>query len=230
MSSVAGSASTRSAGSAHFGATVRGVLLSPATGFVPALRRVEASAEGMSTYLLGGLGGASVLLLWLKVSGLFGIREFAARDFSWGIFVTWLVLAGLMGAAAQAVWSFAASRAGGADAASPRSFRAVWAFSAFPHLPALLLLLPLDVLFVGGRVFTTEAIGDSVSTAWVALSTAASVSLGLWAAYVFARGTHAATRATPARTAAVAALAIAVTGILVLLLRTGLVALKEAAA
>ena len=230
MSSVARSAGKVSGGSANFGATVRGVLVSPATGFVPALKRVESAAEGSSTYVLGALGGASVLLLWLKVSGLFGIREFAAADFTWGIFAVWLVLAGLIGLAAQAVWSFAAPRAAGPDAASPRSFRAVWALSAFPHLPALLLLLPLDVLFVGGRVFTTEAIGDSVSTAWVALSTAASVSLGAWAGYVFVRGTHAASRATPARTAAVVCLAVAVTAVVVLLLRTGLVALRDVTA
>lgn len=229
MSSVAGSRGT-SAGSADFGATVRGVLLAPATGFVAALRRVESSAEGRSTYVLGALGGASIVVLWLKVSGLFGLREVPASDFSWSVFAAVLVLAALLGVASQVVWSFAASRAGGPDAASPRSFRAVWAFSAFPHLPVLLLLLPLDLVLVGGRAFTTDAIGDSVSTAWVALSTAAAVSLGGWAAYVFVRGTHAATRAGAGRTAAVVALAVATSAALALLVLTGLGALSEVAA
>jgi hypothetical protein len=219
-----------SGGSADFGATVRGVLLAPATGFVAALKRAETSSEGRSTYFLGALGGASAALLWLKVSGLFGIREVPARDFSWSILVAVLVLAALVGVASQVVWSFVASRAGGPDAASPRSFRAVWALSSFPHLPALLLLLPLDLAFVGGRVFTTEAIGDSVSTARVALSTAAALSLAIWAAYLFVRGTHAATRSTPRRTAAVVGLAVATTAVLSVLLLTGLVALKDATA
>ncbi|MDQ4024731.1 MAG: hypothetical protein M3217_04465 [Actinomycetota bacterium] len=227
MSAVVGSTSR---GPADFGATVRDVLLSPATGFVTALRRVEVSAEGASTYVLGALGGASALLLWLKVSGLLGIREFAARDFEWSFFVVSLVLAALVSVAAQVAWSFLAPRAGGPDAGSPRSFRAVWALSGFPLLPALFVLLPLDVLFVGSRAFTTEAVGDSVSTAWVALSTAASVSLGIWAAYVFVRGTHAAARTAPPKTAAVVALGAAVAAAIVFLLRTGLVALKDAAA
>lgn len=229
MSSVAGSTRT-TAGSADFGATVRGVLLAPATGFVAALRRVESSAEGRSTYVLGAIGGASAVVLWLKVSGLFGLREVPASDFSWSIFVAVLFMAALLGVATQVVWSFAASRAGGADAASPRSFRAVWAFSVFPHLPILLLLLPLDLVFVGGRAFTTDAIGDSVSTAWVALSTAAALSLGVWAAYVFVRGTQAATRAGGGRTAAVVALAVVLSAVLALLVLMGLSALKEVAA
>ncbi|MFN2588945.1 MAG: hypothetical protein ABR613_12630 [Actinomycetota bacterium] len=230
MSVTAGSTHRAPGASADFGATVRGVLLAPATGFVAALRRVEASAEGRSTYALGAVAGASGALLWLKVSGLFGIREVPARDFRWSILVTVLVLAALLGVASQVAWSFAASRAGGPDAASPRSFRAVWALSAFPHVPIVSLLLPLDLAFVGGRAFTTDAIGDSVATAWVALSTAAAVSLAVWAAYVFVRGTHAATRGTPPRTAAVVALAAGIGAVLALALLVGLAALKELAA
>ncbi len=230
MSVVAGSTSRASAGPADFGATVRGVLLAPASGFVAALKRVESSPEGLSTYVLGAAGGAAGVLLWLKVSGLFGLREVPARDFTWSIFAAVLVLAALIGVAAQVVWSFVASRAGGPDAASPRSFRAVWALASFPHLPALLLLLPLDLLFVGGRAFTTETVGDSVSTAWIALSTAATLTLGLWGAYVFVRGTHAATRATAGRSAAVVALAVATGLVLALLVLLGLAALEDVAA
>jgi hypothetical protein len=227
MSSVAGSTSAPG-GSTDFGATVRGVLLAPSTGFVPALRRVEASAEGRSTYVLGAIGGASTVLLWLKVSGLFGLRDVPAADYSPSILVVTLVLGALLGVGAQVVWSFVAPRAGGADAASPRSFRAVWALSAFPHLPVLILLLPLDLLFVGGRAFTTGAIGDSVSTAWVALSTAAAVSLGAWAGYVFMRGTHAATRSAPGRTALVVALAAVTAAALAVLVLLGMSALAGA--
>lgn len=195
-------------GSTDFGATVRGVLFSPASGFVPALKRAETCAEGASTYVLGALGGAAAMTLWLKVRGLLGFRKFSVADFDWGVFVGALVLGAVVTVAAQVLWGFVAPHAGGPDAGSPRSFRSVWALSAFPQLPALLVLLPLDVLLVGGRAFTTDSAGDSVTAAWVAISTALSVSLAVWSAYLFARGTHAATRASSARSAATVAASV----------------------
>jgi hypothetical protein len=190
------------------GATVRGVLLSPGSSFVPALKRAETSAEGASTYVLAALGGAAGMLLWLKVRALVGFRPLAPSEFDWGYFVTWIVLAMVVAVIAQVAWSFVAPRAGGPDAGSPRSFRAVWALSAFPQIPALLVLAPLDLLLVGRDVFTATDSGDSVALAWTALSTALSVSLAVWSAFVFAQGTHVATRATRARSAAAAVLSV----------------------
>lgn len=213
--------------SARLGATVRGVLVSPGSSFVPALKRVETSVEARSTFVLAALGGAAGMVLWLKVRALVGFRALSPSDFTWGLFVTSLVFAAVAAVAAQAVWSFAAPAAGGADAGSPRSFRAVWALSAFPQLPALLVLAPLDVLVVGESAFTATDGGDSVALAWMALSTALGVSLAVWSGYVFAKGTHVATRATPARTAGVVALSLVCVAVVVALLGGALVGLRE---
>ncbi|HEX2057742.1 MAG TPA: YIP1 family protein [Actinomycetota bacterium] len=214
-------------GSARLGATVRGVLVSPGSAFVPALRRVEASEEGTSTFVLAALGGAAGMLLWLKARALVGFRPLSPSDFHWGYFVTSLLFAAIVALLAQVAWSFAAPRAGGPDAGSPRSFRAVWALSAFPQLPALLLLLPLDLLLVGDKAFTATDGGDTVALAWMALSTALAVSVGAWSLYVFVRGTHVATRATPVRSAGVVALSLVAVAVVVALFAGALVGLRE---
>lgn len=214
-------------GSARLGATVRGVLVSPGSGFVAALRRAETSAETASTYVLAALGGAAAMLLWLKVRALVGFRALAPSEFGWGYFVTGLVIAALVAVAAQVVWSFAAPRLAGPDAGSPRSFRAVWSLSAFPQVPALVVLMPLDVLLVGRQAYTAGDGGDSVALAWLALSTACSVSLAVWSAFVFAKGTHAATRATAARTSGVAAAGVLAVVAVVSLVGAALVGLRE---
>lgn len=197
-----------SRGSARLGATVRGVIVSPGTAFVPALKRAETTDEARSTYVLAALGGAAAMLLWLKVRALVGFRALSPSEFDWGFLFVSLILAALVAVAAQVVWSFVAPRAGGTDAGSPRSFRAVWAFSAFPQIAALLVLAPLDLLLVGENAFTASDDGDTVALAWMALSTAFAVSLAVWSAYVFVKGTSAATRATAGRAAAVVAASV----------------------
>lgn len=219
MSSIARS----SQGSAHLGATVRGVLVAPGSAFVSVLKRVEASAEARSTFVLAALGGAAALLLLLKVRALVGFRV----EFRWGYLVTWMVLAGVVAVTAQVVWSFAASRLGGPDAGSPRSFRAVWGLSAFPQVPALLVLFPLDLLLVGRDAFTASDGGDSVALAWMALSTAVAVSLAVWSLFVFVRGTHVATRSPAGRTAGVVAASVVSGAVVFALVVLALVALRE---
>ncbi|MDQ3982293.1 MAG: hypothetical protein M3271_06385 [Actinomycetota bacterium] len=226
MSSAITTPATR--GSTDFGATVRGVLFSPGSGFVPALDRAETSEESRSTFLLAAAGGAAGMLLWLKLGGLVGARDVAADEFGWGLLASALFLAAIVAVLAQVAWSFLAPRAGVPDAGSPRSFRAVWALSAFPQVPVLLLLLPLDLVLVGDKAFTTERVGDSVSTAWMALSTAISLSLAVWSAYVFCKGTHVAARAPGGKTAAVVGMAVACVVLVVVILGGALVALGEA--
>lgn len=223
------SAITSGRGSARFGATVRGVLVSPGSAFVPALKHVETSAEATSTFVLAALGGAAAMVLWLKVRALVGFRALSPSDFNWGLFATSLVFAAIVAVAAQVVWSFTGPAAGGPDSGSPRSFRAVWALSAFPQIPALLLLAPLDVLLVGENAFTASDGGDSVALAWMALSTALSVSLAVWSAYVFVKGTTVATRATAGRSAAVVALSVVCVVAIVAALGAVLVGLREVA-
>ena len=225
MSSLVGSGR----GSARLGATVRGVLVSPGSAFVPVLKHAETSESTRSTYVLAGLGGAAAMVLWLKVRALVGFRALAPSDFTWGLFVASLVFAAIVAVVAQVAWSFAGPVAGGADAGSPRSFRAVWALSAFPQLPALIVLAPLDVLLVGKDAFTATDGGDSVAMAWMALSTALGVSLAVWSAYVFAKGTHAATRASTGRTAAVVASSVVCVVAIAAALAGVLVGLREVA-
>ncbi|MDQ4124704.1 MAG: hypothetical protein M3134_03760 [Actinomycetota bacterium] len=221
------SAVSSSHGSTRLGATVRGVLVSPGSAFVPTLKRVETSDEGTSTYVLAALGGAAAMLLWLKVRALVGFRALAPSDFTWGYFITALVFAAVVAVLAQIAWGFLAPIAGGGDSGSPRSFRAVWALSAFPQVPALLVLAPLDLLLVGEHAFTASDSGDSVALAWLALSTAAGVSLAVWSAYVFAKGTHVATRATPLRTTWVVVASFGCVAAVVGLLVAALVGIRE---
>lgn len=223
------SAISSSRGSTRFGATVRGVLVSPGSAFVPALKRAETTSEGASTYVLSAMGGAAAMVLSLKIRALVGLRALTPDDFSWGLFVTSLVLAAFVAVGAQVVWSFVAPAAGGRDSGSPRSFRAVWALSACAQIPAVLLLAPLDVLFVGEGAFTTTDGGDSVALAWMALSTALSVSLAVWSVYVFTKGTAVATRATTGRTAGVVVLGVAAAALVVTALWGLLVGLGKVA-
>lgn len=207
MSTALGSSAARRGGSADSGARVRGVLFSPAAGFAPALRRAESAPERLSTYLLGAAGGASGMLLWLKATGLIGSREVTASGFSWGVFVSALVLGAIVAVFAQAAWGALAPRIDSSDGPTTKGYRAIWALSAWPQVLALVLLLPLDLLLVGREAFTAERIGDSVSMAWAALSTAFALSLAVWSAYVFVKGVQVAIRATPGRTAGVVAAA-----------------------
>lgn len=169
------------------------------------------------------------MVLWLKVRALVGFRALSPSDFHWGLFVTALVFAAVVAVGAQVAWSFAGPAAGGPDSGSPRSFRAVWGLSAFPQIAALLVLVPLDVLLVGEGAFTATGGGDSVALAWTALSTAAALSLAVWSAYVFAKGTHVATRAPAGRTAAVVGMSLVSVAVVVAALGGLLVALREVA-
>jgi hypothetical protein len=91
----------------------------------------------------------------------------------------------------------------------------------------LLVLAPLDLLLVGEQAFVASDTGDSVALAWLALSTAASVSLAVWSAYVFAKGTHVATRATPLRTSGVVAASFGCVAAVVAALVATLVGVRE---
>jgi hypothetical protein len=57
----------------------------------------------------------------------------------------------------------------------------------------VLLLLPVDVVVAGSGAFTSAPLGDSIVTAWVALSLAMATTLALWSAWLFLRGLEAAT-------------------------------------
>jgi hypothetical protein len=131
------------------------------------------------------------MALWLKLSSLLGIREVAAEDFRWDLFVAALVAGSLIAFAAQWLWGGVAGLAGARS--RPLELRLVWGTAAFPSVVALLVLLPLDVLIVGPEAYTSEQIGDPVATAWAAISIALTLAATAWSIWIFVRGVQAAT-------------------------------------
>ena len=146
---------------------------------------------------MSAVGGAQLMLLWLKLGGLLNLRSVAASDFAWSYVIVAMVGAALLMVIAQYVWGplgrLSLARMGaGAD---PAKLRFVWGVSALPQMFGLVILLPLDVLLVGRRLFTSERIIDTLPALWAALSVALSVSLAVWSAYLFYRGVRAASAA-----------------------------------
>lgn len=183
--------------SAHLGATLRSVLIAPSAGFHAALRSADrrervgdTPPEGYSPYVLGALGGAAALLLWLKLSALVGLRADSAATYRWSFLVGAGLVGALIGLAAQFLWGSVAARGATLlDAeVKPREARLVWGASAFPQVFALVLLLPFDLLIVGSSSFTSARPGDPVASAWAALSIALSLALAAWSVLIFVKG------------------------------------------
>ncbi len=226
-------ATTRS--SARLGLTLRSVLVAPLAGFESAFNVAERRArvgrhpaEGFAPFVVAAFGGASLLVLWLKVGGLLGLRDSAGSDFRWAYLGTVLVLGALMSLIGQGLSGVAGryvARAMGGGALG-RDLRTVWGASSFPHVFALVFLLPLDLVIVGPATFTTDRLTDPLGRAWAALSVALAVSFALWSGWLFVRGTQAATgfdglRALLAATVAVLCLVCAVALPLVVLVVAG---------
>ncbi|MGH2808196.1 MAG: hypothetical protein ACRDKT_13085 [Actinomycetota bacterium] len=187
----------RSNASARLGLTLRSVLLTPRDGFAAALKAAERRAragsrpaEGLSPYVLAAIGGASLMMLWLKLGALLGLREVCTADNITAYIVASLVLGAVLGLIAQAVWGGVGPRAmrGLHTEVAGRDLRLVWGASNFPQVFALVLLLPLDLAIVGTDTFTTAKLGDSLATAWAAFSIALAISVALWSLFLFVRG------------------------------------------
>lgn len=223
--------------SAHLGATLRSVLVSPRAGFDAALRSMQRKeragtrlAEGISTYILSAVGGAALVLLWLKVSALLEIRGTSALDFEWWFLAAGCAAGVLLALLAQIVWSLIGprviARLGGS--ASRRSLRLVWGASAFPQVVALAVLLPSDLLIVGPETFTTQAPSDAVASVWAALSVAFAVALAVWSVCLFVVGTEVAAGVKVSRGLAAGAAATMCLALVVLAFRFGAVAIAGA--
>lgn len=205
-------ASSRARASAHLGSTLRSVLVTPRRGFEGALALAEQRgdagariAEGVSPYVLAALGGATAMLLWLKVGSLIGARSVAQTDFRWSFLIAVTVGAALLALGAQALWG----AIGAALLRTPaRDLRLVWGAAAFPQVGALALLLPLDLLIVGPATFTSTRLDDPVATGWAALSIALAVSLAIWSLFLFVRGIEVAARVDVTRAIAATAIGI----------------------
>jgi hypothetical protein len=215
--------------SVRLGLVLRSILVAPRVGFESALeasrRRARINArgsEGAAPFVLAAVGGASLMLLWLKLGGMADLRAVGPRAYDPGLLVAALVAGALVGLGAQWLWSEAVARVGGAtlrglvrrrevdpaeargasartDGASARELRLVWGAAAFPQVLPLFVLLPLDLVIVGPGVFATAPLSDSLSTAWAALSVALGVAIAMWSAFLFVRGVQVVTGFGPGR-------------------------------
>ncbi|MGH2751259.1 MAG: hypothetical protein ACRDK3_10380 [Actinomycetota bacterium] len=183
--------------SATLGRTLRSILVAPQQGFGAAVsaaqrraRAGEALPEGLSPYVLALAGGASLMILWLKVGGLLGGREVDPSEFGGTELVFALVTGAVLALLGQGVWGVAAPAIARAlkGSVSGRDARIVWGASAFPQVLTLLVLLPLDLLIVGPEVFATTRPGDSVATGWAAISVSLCALMAGWSLTLFVLG------------------------------------------
>lgn len=213
-------ASGRAQASAQLGFTLRSVLLSPRAGFAQVFRvtrkREQAGmrpVEGVAPYVLAALGGSALMLLWLKLGSMLGVREVASAEFKWSYLIVAGVAGALLALVAQLVWGYLGAGSvrmvGGHSPA--RDLRVVWGASAFPQVIGLVALLPLDLMIVGQDTFTSEKLVDPLSTGWAALSIALSLSLAVWSLFIFVRGVEVASSVSLFK-----ALGITLVGVLVL--------------
>lgn len=231
------SSTAQARSSAHLGATLRSVLIAPNAGFRSAVRSAdrkertgESPAEGYSPYVFSALGGASAILLWLKVSALVGLRAESAAAYRWGFLLAAAVIGAVMGLAGQFLWGTIASKIPGllGGEVKPREARLVWGASAFPQVFALILLLPIDLLVVGPSTFTSARPSDSVGSAWAALSIALGIALGAWSLLIFVKGVEVVAGSRTARSLSGVAVAVLCLAAIVVGFRFGVVALAGA--
>lgn len=218
--------------SANLGRTLRSVLVAPAAGFeaavVAANRRArsgESLPEGLTPFVLALVGGASLMIGWLKIGGLLGGRDVDPTQFGIAELVFALTTGAALAILGQAVFGVVAPLAARAfgGALSGRDARVVWGASAFPQVLTVLVLLPLDLIIVGPEIFATTKPGDSLATGWAAVSVSLCLLMAVWSLSLFVRGMQVVarldlTRATGAVVVAGACLSLViVAGSLILL-------------
>lgn len=187
---------TRSRSSARLGLVLRAVILMPTEGFDAAARAADRReragqrpAEGLTPYVLAAIGGAASFLLWLKLGALLELRAAPRASFRPPYLVGAVVLGAALGLFGQLVWGWLGPRLFGLSGPrGRRSMRIVWGLAALPHVVALLVLFPMDLVVVGPESFTTTGLPDSVSTAWAAASIALSMALAVWTVWLFFTG------------------------------------------
>jgi hypothetical protein len=178
---------------AHWGRALRTILISPRNGFAKALR-LSRSDEGRGgrkvlVPILSALGGAYLLLMFLKVRGLTGFRDITPSEFDWAPFTLALVVAALSGVLAHYLFGFAATPAASrlGRRCEPQDLRTVWGLAGFPVAVAFLLLLVLDIAIAGREAYSSVE-DNSLITGWSAGSLTVGLSLGLWSLYLFVKG------------------------------------------
>jgi hypothetical protein len=160
--------------------------------------------------VLAAVGGASILLLWLKVGGLAGLRDSTGADYRPVYLAMTILLGGLLGLLGQFVCGAIAPRVPAFGRTRARSVRIVWGLAALPQVVTLAVLLPLDLAVVGRETFVTDRLADPLSTAWAAFSIALGAAFALWSIYLFFRGVSVATEGGRLRVILAASISIVV--------------------
>lgn len=209
---------------AHLGATLRSVVVAPRAGFESSLRAISRRrrtgsrpGEGTTPYVLSAIGGAALMLLWLKTSSLIGLREDSARIYDWVFIPASCAVGAAIGTLAQLLWGYVAphvTKLLGAEI-DPAAARLVWGASCVPQVAAVAILLPGDLLIAGSDTFTSAKLPDPVASIWASLSIALALALAVWSASLFALGLQVSTKmrlrdAVIASGAALASLAVIV--------------------
>ncbi len=186
---------TRSA--TMLGRTLRNVLVAPSDGFAGAIAAAERRAragdslpEGRAPYVLAALGGAALMIAWLKIGGLLGGRDVDPGEFGLAELGLALFVGAVLALLGQGVWGVAApwlARSLKGDL-SARNARIVWGTAAWPQVLIVALLLPLDLVIVGPHIFATSRPGDSLATGWASISVAVCVLVAMWSLSLFVRG------------------------------------------
>jgi hypothetical protein len=218
---------------------LRSILIAPSAGFRSALRTTErraergdSPAEGWAPFVLAAVGGGALMLLFLKISALAGLREGSVHAYRISFLAVALGLGALLGLAAQVMWGRIgpglAHLLGGSSSAP--SARLVWGASFFPQVFTVLVLFPIDLLVAGDSAFTDARPEDPVAAAWAALSLSLGVALALWSFGLLVRGFEISSDGIGFRRAALGALgAVICVAAVGIAFRFGVVALAEAA-
>lgn len=199
---------------AHWGSALRSILTSPRKGFARALRLSRNDGGGRAgsilALLLSGLGGAYLLLMFLKIRGLLGFLEVSPQDAQWwsGLVLS-VIAATVMGIVGHFLFGVAArplvARIGKRCAA--RELRTVWGLSSFPAAAGFGVLLILDLLIAGREAYSSVE-GDSLVTGWSVGSLVIGLSLGVWSLYLFVQGLEVAADVRPSRSIMVLLVAV----------------------
>jgi len=183
--------------SATLGRRLRSVFVAPTAGFEGAIlaadrraRAGESLAEGLTPYVLAIVGGASLMIGWLKIGGLLGGRDVDPTQFGFAELVFALATGAALAMLGQAVFGVVGPPVARAfrGGLSGRDARIVWGTAALPQVFTVLILLPLDLIIVGPEIFATTKPGDSVATGWASISIALGLSMAVWSVSLFARG------------------------------------------
>ena len=226
---------SRAASSARLGVTLRKLLADPATGFAAALSNADRReqlgrrpSEGFAPILFAAVGGAGMILAWLKFGTLVGLRHSHAGHRVWVYVLVTALIGAVIGVVALALWGLVGPwlLRSLSDHVTPRDLRIIGGLSGVPQLFALIVLLPIDAVLSGPATFTSQRMPTPVAEVWAAVSVAVAAGLAVWSAVLLIRGVQDVTGARLLQATGVGAVAICCLVVVTVGLLAGAVALS----